>query len=100
MGLSTVVYLLLNLHDFNTLNSFKVSLFNEHSDHSLLMFSLICRPLVDGNNTHEENNEENNENKIHKCSIRLGASVTRTRPNTYYADKSKRLNKQWFNASC
>ena len=124
-------------------------MFNEHSDHSLLMFSLICRPLVDGNNTHEENNEENNENKIpwkpenianvrsiisenihvlnqlietladdrprgstihdrprgstiHTYSIRLGASVMRNQPNIYHAKiyQSKRLNIQWFYASC
>ena len=28
-------YLLLNLQDFNSLNSFKVSLFYEHSDHTV-----------------------------------------------------------------
>ena len=57
MGLSTLDYLLLNLQDFNTLNSFKSHCLMNTLTHTPLMFSLICRTLVDGNNIHEENNE-------------------------------------------
>ena len=65
MGLSTVDYLLLNFHDFDTLDSFCVSLFNEYSDHAPLMFSLITRPIqynVQGQTTPDEliNNDRNN----------------------------------------
>lgn len=43
LGQSTVDYLLLNLTDFDTISSFDILAFNEHSDHAPITFSLSLK---------------------------------------------------------